>query len=271
MTQIVQMMPQNAKLDEIRRAIESINLSRMRHKEPEKKELPKNMNRQKCEQFSDYMTDLFVSTCNHEKISGRFKNWKDKSDAEKLKLASDIVNMFLEKLGKEIAQHRVPIYQRNGGEYRRMNNKMDETITADIAQMPEITVKPIEQPKPNDAMYVSSKRELCINMENPAYKSSPSNFLTSLRHEFTHIVDMFIPSISPLEPEVREEAMRNYARPEENKELYDKNPLELNANMKKEEYKQRIDAMLTLQETERNRAINMNYVSMMMRGYGRAA
>lgn len=271
MTQIVQMMPRNAKLDEIRRAIESVNLSRMRHKEPEKKELPKNMNRQKCERFSDYMTDLFVNTCNHETISGRFQNWKDKSDAEKLKLASDIINVFLSKLGKEITQHRVPIYQRDGTEYEGTNDKMGETITADIAKMPEITVKPIEQPKPNDAMYVSSKRELFINMQNPGYKSSPSNFLTSLRHEFTHIVDMFIPSISPLEPEVREEAMRSYVRPDENKELYEKNPLELNANMKKEEYKQRIDAMLTLQETERNRAMNMNYLSMMMRGYGRAA
>ena len=41
--------------------------------------------------------------------------------------------------------------------------------------------------------------------------------------------------------------------------------------MKRDDYKQRIDAMLTMQEVNRNRTMNINMLGMMGRGYGRAA
>ena len=133
-------------------------------------------------------------------------------------------------------------------------------------------------------MCITSSKDLRINMEQAAYKDNPLQFLADLRHEFTHISDMFIPEISPLDADVREEAIRNYTDPHQNKELYKNNPLELNANMKRDDYKQRIDAMLTMQEVNRNRTMNINMLGMSSnsastvfgssfprRGYGRAA
>ena len=262
----------NSNLEQVLREIERIKSERQSQNQlQEQQKLPPTMNREKCEKFSDYMTNRFLDACNSAEISGRFQNWQNKPDSEKIKLASDIVKVFLNNISRDISRHQVPIYQRDDTEYKGANDEFDKNITDIRAKMPEILVKSMQDAGPDDGMCVSSSREMYINMTHPMYKNSPLQFLMDLRHELTHVIDMFVPSISPLDADVRDKAILNYVGPHENKDLYKNNPLELNANFKRNDYKQRIDAMLTMQETNRNRAMNLNMLGMMARGYGRAA
>lgn len=267
---MTQMNISNSNLEQVLREIERIKSER-KNQPQEQQKLPPTMDREKCEKFSDYMTTRFLDACNSPEISGRFQNWQNKQDSEKRKLASDIIKVFLNNIGRDISMRQVPIYQRDNTEYRGANDEFDKDITDMRAKMPEISVKALQYPRPDDGMCVSSSREMGINMTHPMYKNSPLQFLTDLRHELTHIIDMFVPSISPLDANVRDKAILNYVGPHENKDLYKNNPLELNANFKRNDYKQRIDAMLTMQETNRNRAMTLNMLGMMARGYGRAA
>lgn len=275
MTQVIQL--HNAKIAGILRAIEDLqkqnpqNQQKPNQPEHDKVQTTGKMDREKCEKFSDYMTDVFIATCNNGDISGQFQNWKDKSDSERLKLASDIVRVFLENIGKDIAKKNVPTYQRDGTEYKNTNTDFDNKFADDMSQMPEILVQQMEKPKPNDGMNVTTDKKLNINLDNPAYKNNLAMFLGDIRHELTHFIDIFVPGISPLDANVREEAMQSYVGPHENEELYRQNPLEVNANMKRAEYMKHIEAMLVLQETQRNRAMNMNFISMRGREYARAA
>ncbi len=275
MTQTIQL--RNAKIAGILRAIEDLqkqnpqNQQKPNQSEQDKVQSTGKMDREKCEKFSDYMTDVFIATCNNGEISNQFQNWKDKSDAERLKLASDIVRVFLQNISKDITKKKVPTYQRDGTEYKKTNNQFDTNFADDMAKMPEILVQQMEKPKPNDGMNVTTDKKLNINLNNPAYKSNLAMFLADIRHELTHFIDIFVPGISPLDADVRQEAMKSYVSPHENEELYKQNPLEVNANMKRAEYMKHIEAMLILQETQRNRAINMNFISMRGREYACAA
>lgn len=275
MTQMIEL--RNAKIAGILRAIEDLqkqnpqNQQKPNQSEQDKVQSTGKMDREKCEKFSDYMTDVFIATCNNGEISNQFQNWKDKSDAERLKLASDIVRVFLQNISKDITKKKVPTYQRDGTEYKKTNNQFDTNFADDMAKMPEILVQQMEKPKPNDGMNVTTDKKLNINLNNPAYKSNLAMFLADIRHELTHFIDIFVPGISPLDADVRQEAMKSYVSPHENEELYKQNPLEVNANMKRTEYMKHIEAMLILQETQRNRAMNMNFISMRGREYACAA
>lgn len=275
MTQMIEL--RNAKIAGILRAIEDLqkqnpqNQQKPNQSEQDKVQSTGKMDREKCEKFSDYMTDVFIATCNNSEISNQFQNWKDKSDAERLKLASDIVRVFLQNISKDITKKKVPTYQRDGTEYKKTNNQFDTNFADDMSQMPEILVQQMEKPKPNDGMNVTTDKKLNINLNNPAYKSNLAMFLADIRHELTHFIDIFVPGISPLDADVRQEAMKSYVSPHENEELYKQNPLEVNANMKRAEYMKHIEAMLILQETQRNRAMNMNFISMRGREYACAA
>ena len=271
MTQMIEL--RNAKIAGILRAIEDLqkqnpqNQQKPNQSEQDKVQSTGKMDREKCEKFSDYMTDVFIATCNNGEISNQFQNWKDKSDAERLKLTSDIVRVFLQNISKDITKKKVPTYQRDGTEYKKTNNQFDTNFADDMAKMPEILVQQMEKPKPNDGMNVTTDKKLNINLNNPAYKSNLAMFLADIRHELTHFIDIFVPGISPLDADVRQEAMKSYVSPHENEELYKQNPLEVNANMKRAEYMKHIEAMLILQETQRNRAMNMNFISMRGREY----
>lgn len=275
MTQMIEL--RNAKIAGILRAIEDLqkqnpqNQQKPNQSEQDKVQSTGKMDREKCEKFSDYMTDVFIATCNNSEISSQFQNWNSKSDSERLKLASDIVRVFLQNISKDITKKKVPTYQRDGTEYKNTNTTFDNKFSQDMAQMPEILVRQLEKPKPTDGMNVTSDRKLHINLDNPAYKNNLAMFLADIRHELTHVIDIFVPGISPLDADVREEAMKSYVGPHENEELYKRNPLEVNANMKRAEYMKHIKAMLILQETQRNRAINMNLISMRGREYSCAA
>ena len=83
-----------------------------------------------------------------------------------------------------------------------------------------------------------------------------------LRHEVMHIVDMFIPEISPLNPDVRRRAALFYVDPRDDFGLYTSNPLELNANLHRREYGDKIRSMLAGMEIERIRAMNPNFMGL---------
>ncbi|MBO4480333.1 MAG: hypothetical protein J5742_01750 [Alphaproteobacteria bacterium] len=230
-----------------------------------------DINRAKCEKFSDYMTDQFINTCNDKEIAGRFKNWEQKSDSEKLKLASDIVRIFLQNIKSDIAGHRVPFYEQDAGESFKTNEASSKGVDANMPEIPTISIKPMPNDKADGTsmMYVSNNKDLCININHPVYKQSPAEFLADLRHELTHVIDMFIPELSPLDKDVREKSVMFYVNAKENSELYKNNPLELNANTKRQEYKQYIEAMLVMQTINQNRVQNMNFLNMGLRGLGR--
>ena len=67
-----------------------------------------------------------------------------------------------------------------------------------------------------------------------------------LRHELTHVLDTLVPQISPLDPEILAMSMRYYEGKDH--DLYTNNPLELNANTKRKEYRIKIEEMLKKQE-----------------------
>lgn len=126
-------------------------------------------------------------------------------------------------------------------------------------KMPKISVR-----EANDGlMSVSSKGVLSINTNWAHYSGrDPLAFLMDLCHEFMHIVDMFIPEISPLAPDVRRRAALFYIEPHDDMGLYSNNPLELNANLHRREYGEQIRSMLMGLEIDRIRAMNPNFVGL---------
>ena len=82
-----------------------------------------------------------------------------------------------------------------------------------------------------------------------------------LRHESTHIVDMFFPSISPLDMDIRDLSMAFYIKPQQDFNLYKQNPLELNANMRRREFGNKLQEKITLCEYARVQRLVGNAVA----------
>ncbi len=207
----------------------------------------------KCGRFADYLTDRFIDVCHDRAISARFGNWEKLSGNDKIKLAADIVRVLIMKIHTDMAAHRVTIYNHDG-----IADDFDKTVRPDMSQMPKISVC-----STNDGlMGVSNKGVLAINTNWAFYQKSPTYFLMDLRHEVMHIVDMFIPEISPLNPDVRRRAALFYVDPRDDFGLYTSNPLELNANLHRREYGDKIRSMLAGMEIERIRAMNPNFMGL---------
>lgn len=215
----------------------------------------------KCARFADYLTDRFIDTCRDRAISARFGNWETLSGNDKIKLAADIVRVLLANIQSDMAAGRVTIYNHAG-----LADDFDKTVRPDMSKMPKISVRAVD----NGLMSVSSRGVLSINTNWAHYAGrDPLAFLMDLRHEVMHIVDLFIPEISPLEPEVRRRAAAFYVNPRDDMGLYESNPLEMNANLKRREYGEKIRAMLTGMQIERVRRQNPNLMNMGMFGRGR--
>ncbi len=207
----------------------------------------------KCGRFADYLTDRFIDVCRDRAISARFSNWEKLSGDDKIKLAADIVRVLLMKIRTDMTNGRVTIYNHAG-----LADDFDKTVRPDMSQMPKISVRAA-----NDGlMGVSNKGVMSINTNWAFYQKSPTYFLMDLRHEVMHIVDMFIPEISPLNPDVRRRAALFYVDPRDDFGLYTSNPLELNANLHRREYGEKIRSMLTGLEIERIRVMNPNLMGM---------
>ena len=208
----------------------------------------------KCGRFADYLTGRFIDACRDRAISARFGNWEKLSGNDKIKLAADIVRVLLANIQSDMAAGRVTIYNHAG-----LADDFDKTVRPDMSKMPKISVR-----EANDGlMSVSSKGVLSINTNWAHYSGrDPLAFLMDLRHEVMHIVDMFIPEITPLAPDVRRRAALFYVDPHDDMGLYSNNPLELNANLHRREYGEQIRSMLTGLQIDRIRAMNPNFVGL---------
>ena len=186
------------------------------------KTIIKDFDIQRCDAFADYITKRFIDACNDKTVFGRFQNWINMSDEEKVELASDIVKAFLKNVTDDIWNDRVQIYTRDGSEYKKTNDTIDYEFKSGITNIP--TIKTMSA-NINALMGVTRNGELYINSNFLLYKETktPLFFLMDLRHEFMHIIDELIPNISPLNPETREAASFFYVSGPEDAEAYTTN------------------------------------------------
>lgn len=200
------------------------------------------IDQKKAEEFSDYLTKHFIDVCNDPKIAGRFINWKAKKDDEKIDLARDIVSLFMAKIKDDILNNRIALNGPNTG-----NPHFEQIYRQEIAEAIRET-KVTKNTGMRAFMSTSNWGDLSINTTCLFYRefNSALFFLMDLRHELTHIIDVLAPDISPLDNDIRMMAIRYYDNTEN--ALYDNNPLELNANTKRREYRIKIQEMLRAQE-----------------------
>ena len=202
----------------------------------------------KSEQMADYLTDVFVKACNKNNVFGKFISWKDKGVEYKTEIASMVVDNVLDIIRTDIKSGNVTIYTASGEKYTPLNRVTDELFKHDIATKVNVKVVDAGKSMTNNKglMGVDSTGRLFINFNFPLY-GMPECFLTDLRHEMMHVVDMFFPHISALPPEINVHANRYYYP--QDKDLYNNNPLELNAEMKRSDYAKKIQQMLSEQQT----------------------
>ena len=168
----------------------------------------------KSEQFAEYVDGVFILVCAELNIFDMARDWAKKSALEKLAVAGNIIKRFVERVQSDTQTGRAQKY----------NDKVVEST-------PKISVSHSN----NGQMSVSQRGTVNVN-PNFRYYDNLINFLMDLRHESTHIVDMFFPSISPLDMDIRDLSMAFYIKPNEDMNLYKQNPLELNANMRRREF-----------------------------------
>lgn len=209
----------------------------------------------KSEQMADYLTDVFIKACNKNDVFGKFIGWKDKDVEYKTKIASMVVDNVLDMIRTDIKSGNVTIYTASGEKYAPVNRVTDELFKHDIATNVNIKVVGADKSLTHNKglMGVDSTGRLFINFNFPLY-GMPECFLTDLRHEVMHVVDMFFPNISALPPEINVHANRYYYP--QDKDLYTNNPLELNAEMKRSDYAKKIQQMLAEQQACISKQIN---------------
>lgn len=187
----------------------------------------------KSAEFAKYMEQCFLAICEELNVFDMASNWAEKTPLEKLAVADDIIRRFVARIKSDT----------NGGRAQKYN---------------DMPVKPV--PK---IYVVSSDRGLMSVSTNGAVQVNPNSpvcndfvrFLMALRHEATHIVDLFFPHLSPLCPGILARATAFYVGPHEDEKLYEKNPLEMNANTRLKEFGQMVKARIAMREYNRLRGL----------------
>lgn len=198
------------------------------------------LNVEECEKFAEYMNTKVLMAIKANGGDKMYVGWKDRPKDEKKQFVQQIVDTFIESVISDIWNDRVTIYKDDGSVYEKIhtgNSESDEHFDRiwkeDISKKPKIVVTDIHQ----GLMGVAPTGELVINFDVWLYNSLVG-FLMDLRHELDHVVNMFFPNIHPLALNGRDRltAMRYYVQPEIDAELYEKNPVEITANMKRGEF-----------------------------------
>ncbi len=210
----------------------------------------------KSEQMADYLTEVFIKACNKDNVFGKFIGWKDKDVDYKIEIASMVVDNVLNIIRTDIKSGNVTIYTTSGEKYTPLNRVTDELFKHDIATKANVRVVGADKGFNKGLMGIDSTGKLFINFDFPLY-GMPECFLTDLRHEMMHIIDMFFPNISALPPEINTHANRYYYP--QDKDLYNNNPLELNAEMKRSDYAKKIQQMLSEQQTYISKQMGNNH------------
>ena len=208
----------------------------------------KKLDKDAAEKFSDYVTQRLIDTCNDKTIFGSFYNWESKSIAEKISITEKIVKVFTRNIKDDILNNRVQLHNRDGSEYKYTNDTIDTAFKEDIINsIPSLDVQ--DRDVPGAMMGVSRDRILYINYQFIFYQNAALFFLMDLKHELTHFIEIFIPSISIIDPDINLDSQMFYANPQCDRQLYDENPLELNANQKRKDVRLKLKQMLENQES----------------------
>lgn len=183
----------------------------------------------KSEQFAEYVDDVFMSVCKELNIFEMARDWAKKSPAEKLAVAGNIVKRFVARVQSDA----------QSGRAKKYNDRAVDSV-------PKISVSRSD----DGQMSVSPRGTVNVN-PNFRYYDNLINFLMDLRHESAHIVDIFFPGLSLLDTDIRDLSMAFYIKPNEDMNLYKQNPLELNANMRRREFGNKLQQKIALCEYAR--------------------
>ena len=191
----------------------------------------------KCEKFADYLNRRFMDAAMANNAVGISQRWTACSDDEKIEFAQKIVDTLIRLLDSDIQYNHVQTYNNDGGEYKKTNDFFDGIYKNEIATYIHNFVKIKVKKSDNGLMGITKDRQLHINLDWPLYKGFEL-FLMDLRHEMMHMVDIYISQISVLDPDVRMTSIRYYIGGDDSDfQLYKENPLELNANLKRREFR----------------------------------
>ena len=193
----------------------------------------------KSEQFAEYVDGVFMSVCEELNVFEMARDWAKKSPAEKLAVAGNIVKRFIGRVQSDA----------QSGRAKKYNDRAVESV-------PKISVTRADAGQ----MSVSGRGVVNIN-PNFRYYDNLINFLMDLRHESAHIVDIFFPGLSPLDTDIRDLSMAFYIKPNEDMNLYKQNPLELNANMRRREFGNKLQEKIALCEYARVQRLVGNAVA----------
>ena len=193
----------------------------------------------KSEEFAEYIDGVFMLVCEELNVFYMARDWAKKSAPERLAVAGNIIKRFVERVQSDTQTGRAKKY----------NDKVVESV-------PKISVSRAT----DGQMSVSQRGTFNIN-PNFRYYDNLINFLMDLRHEGTHFADMFFTSISPLDTDIRDLSMAFYIKPNEDMNLYKQNPLELNANMRRREFGNKLQEKITLCEYVRVQRLVGNTVA----------
>ena len=183
----------------------------------------------KSEQFAEYVDDVFMSVCEELNVFEMARDWAKKSPAEKLAVAGNIVKRFVTRVQSDA----------QSGRAKKYNDRAVDSV-------PKISVSRAD----DGQMSVSPRGAVNVN-PNFRYYDNLINFLMDLRHESAHIVDIFFPGLSPLDTDIRDLSMAFYIKPNEDMNLYKQNPLEMNANMRRREFGNKLQEKIALREYAR--------------------
>ena len=197
------------------------------YKKDQAEKIAGKVEKNKSEKFAEYIDEVFMSVCQELNVFDMARDWAKKSEFEKLTMADNIVRRFVECIKSDM----------NDAKAKKYNDTIIESI-------PKIYVARSAK----GCMSVSTDGQVNINPDNLPYKDLVL-FLMDLRHEVAHIVDIFFPSLSPLEPDIRNKAMIFYEK--EDKRLYSQNPLEINANTGRKNFGDILRAKIALCEYNR--------------------
>lgn len=214
------------------------------YKKAQARKIAGKIEKTKSEQFAEYVDEIFLSVCEELHVFEMARDWAKKSASEKLAVAGNIIRRFVERVRSDM----------NTGRAKKHNDMKVESV-------PEISVSRAD----SGLMSVSPRGVVNIN-SNWTFYNDLVRFLMDLRHEATHIVDMFFPSLSPLKPDILARAQVFYVDGRDDFGLYGSNPLELNANTRRREFGDIVRAKIALREYNRIGGLVGNAMGGMVRG-----
>ena len=191
----------------------------------------------KSELFADYLNKRFMDAVMANNAVQMNLKWQTATTPEKIAFTQNVVNTLIKLLHDDIMDNRVTLHNRDGSVYTPTNDEFDKTYKQEISDYMNSFLKFTIEPYDNGLMGVNNTRKIHINFDFEFYKAFEL-FLMDLRHEMMHLVDIFIPQISTLDPDVSLTAQHYYLSGQDVFDThYAPNPLELNANLRRKEFR----------------------------------